>query len=122
MMTGGRIMHHLTRFLPDANSTILIVGYQAAGTLGRKLYEGTKSVRVYGQEIEVKARVEAIGAFSAHGDQNKLTRWVQPEDGKIPKIFLVHGDSEAQDVFATHLRHELRAEVVVPKLGESFEV
>lgn len=122
MMTGGRVMHHLMRVLPDKNSTVLIIGYQAHGSLGRAIYEGAKKVRVYGQELQVKAKVEAIGAFSAHGDQNKLTRWVQPESGKLPKIFLVHGDPEAQDVFATHLRHELKAEVVVPEFGETHEV
>lgn len=122
MMTGGRIMHHLMRVLPDPKSTVLIVGYQAAGTLGRRLYEGAKSVRLYGQEIEVKAAVEAIGAFSAHGDQAKLTHWLRAEDGKMPKVFLVHGDPETQDVFATHLRHELKTVVEVPKFGELFEV
>jgi len=122
MMTGGRVMHHLIRVLPDTNSTVLIIGYQAQGSLGRRIYEGAKHVRVYGQDLQVEASVKAIGAFSAHGDQNKLTRWLQPEKGNLPKIFLVHGDPEAQDVFATHLRHELRAEVVVPELEASFEI
>ncbi|HBR80045.1 MAG: putative exonuclease of the beta-lactamase fold involved in RNA processing [Candidatus Uhrbacteria bacterium GW2011_GWE2_45_35] len=122
MMTGGRVMHHLIRVLPDKNSTVLIIGYQAKGSLGRRIYEGAKQVKIFGQQLLVEAQVKAIGAFSAHGDQNKLTRWVQPEDGKLPKIFLVHGDPEVQDIFATHLRHELQAEVLVPEPGESFEV
>lgn len=122
MMTGGRIMHHLMRVLPDPKSAVLIVGYQAARTLGRRLYEGAKSVKLYGHETEVKAAVEAIGAFSAHGDQAKLTRWLRPEDGVVSRVFLVHGDPETQDVFATHLRHELAADVEVPEFGKSFEV
>jgi metallo-beta-lactamase family protein len=115
-------MHHLMRILPDKNSAVLIIGYQARGSLGRRIYEGAKQVKIFGEQIKVKAGVNAIGSFSAHGDQNKLTRWVQPENGKTPQIFLVHGDPEAQDVFATRLRHELRAEVVVPEFGKSFEV
>ena len=122
MMTGGRIMHHLIRILPEANSRVLIIGYQARGSLGRAIFEGAKQVRIYGQEVEVNAKVDAIGAFSAHGDQAKLTRWLQPEDKVLPKIFLVHGDHEAQDIFATHLKHELRAEVKIPDEGEVFEV
>jgi metallo-beta-lactamase family protein len=123
MMHGGRIMHHLMRYLPDQNSHVLIIGYQAKGTLGRKLYEGAKHVRVYGQEVDVKAKVSAIGSFSAHGDQAKLTRWLRPEDGNVPsKILLVHGDPEVKEVFATHLRHEFRTEVQIPDLGQAYEV
>ena len=123
MMSGGRIMHHLMRYLPDPKSRVLIIGYQAAGTLGRKIYEGAKTVRIYGKEIEVHAGVAAIGAFSAHADMNKLTRWLQPEDGNVPKkIFLVHGDPEAKEVFATHLRHELKTNVVIPAFQSSHEI
>ena len=122
MMTGGRILHHLIRALPDKNSTLLIIGYQAQGSLGRRLYEGARKVNIMRQEIKVKATVEALGSFSAHGDQNKLTRWLKPEEGKIEKIFVVHGDEEASLVFATHIRHELRLEVEVPKEGQSFEI
>ncbi|MBI2551589.1 MBL fold metallo-hydrolase [Candidatus Uhrbacteria bacterium] len=123
MMTGGRVMHHLTRCLPDAKSELLIIGYQARGTVGRKLYEGAKEVTIYGQKIAVKARVSAIGSFSAHGDKNKLTRWLQPENGKNPtKIFLNHGDPDAAESFATHLRHTLRTEVEVAGAGKEYGV
>jgi metallo-beta-lactamase family protein len=121
MMSGGRIMHHLIRYLPDPKTTLLIIGYQAKGTIGRKIYEGAKRVVIFGEEVKVNARTAAIGAFSAHGDMNKLTRWLKPDDGKIPqKIFLVHGDLEAKEVFATHLRHELRTEVVIPEYKEVY--
>lgn len=116
MMSGGRIMHHLIRYLPDKKNRLLIIGYQARGTIGRKLYEGAKRVRIFGEDVEVRAGVSAIGAFSAHADMNKLTRWLQPEDGHVPeRIFLVHGDPEAKEVFATHLRHKLKTDVVVPE-------
>ncbi len=123
MMVGGRILHHLMRYLPDPKSTLLIIGYQAENSLGRRLYEGAKQVKIFGEQIKVKAEVKAIGAYSAHADQNKLTEWIKPADGVIPKkIFVVHGDPEVQEVFATHLRHELRTEVVIPKYQEVFEV
>ncbi len=123
MMSGGRIMHHLLRYLPNPDTIVLIIGYQARGTLGRRIYEGEKKVRIYGKSVEVKAKTMAIGAFSAHGDKNKLTRWLHPEDGKIPeKIFLTHGDVEAKEAFATHLRHVLRTEVVVPTFQSEYEI
>jgi len=122
MMTGGRILHHLIRALPEKSTTLLIIGYQAQGSLGRRLYEGARKVNIMRQEIKVKATVEALGSFSAHGDQNKLTRWLQPEEGEIKKVFLVHGDEEAALVFATHVRHNLHYDVEVPKEGDSFEV
>ncbi|MBI4437722.1 MBL fold metallo-hydrolase [Candidatus Uhrbacteria bacterium] len=123
MMSGGRIMHHLRRYLPDHKNRVLIIGYQANGTLGRRIYEGAKSVKIFGEEIPVHASVSAIGAFSAHGDKNKLTRWLAPADGKVPsKIFLVHGDPEAKEVFATHLRHALRTDVLIPEYQSTHEV
>ena len=123
MMSGGRIMHHLIRYLPDKNNRLLIIGYQAHGTTGRKLYEGAKKVRIFGEDVQVRAQISAIGAFSAHADMNKLTRWLKPEDGKIlQKIFLVHGDPEAKEVFATHLRHSLGVEVIVPEYQEGYNL
>jgi metallo-beta-lactamase family protein len=123
MMSGGRIMHHLTRYLPDPNSALLIIGYQGRGTLGRRIYEGAKSVKIFRQKVDVRASVSAIGAFSAHGDMNKLTRWLQPEEGPVPKqIYLVHGDPEAKEVFATHLRHELKTDIVIPELNQKYEI
>ncbi len=123
MMNGGRIMHHLLRYLSDPTTIVLIIGYQAHGTLGRRIYEGAKKVHIYGKTIEVKAKTMAIGYFSAHGDLNKLTRWLQPENGKIPeKIFLTHGDAEAKEVFATHLRHDLGSEVIIPKFQGAYDV
>jgi len=123
MMSGGRIMHHLIRYLGDPKNELLIIGYQAKGTLGRQIYEGAKSVHIFKERVKVRADVTAIGAFSAHGDKNKLTRWLHPDDGKMPeKIFLVHGDEDAKETFATHLRHELRTEVIVPDFQSAHEI
>ena len=123
MMSGGRIMHHLRHYLSNAKNHVLIIGYQAEGTLGRRIYEGAKKVRILGEEIGVRASVSAIGAFSAHGDRDKLTRWLMPEDGGNPrKIFLVDGDAQTQEVFATHLRHHLKTEVVISEQGTTYEI
>lgn len=123
MMTGGRILHHLRRELSKPQTTLLIIGYQAQGTLGRRLYERVPKVTIFGEQIPVKAAVKAIGAFSAHGDRDKLTRWLQPTEGPLPaKIFLVHGDDDAQQSFAGHLRRELKSEVIIPEYGSSFVV
>ncbi|MFC1788162.1 MBL fold metallo-hydrolase RNA specificity domain-containing protein [Patescibacteria group bacterium] len=123
MMSGGRIMHHLMRYLPDPKNMLLIIGYQAEGTLGRQIYEGAKEVKIYRNKISVKAQVTAIGSFSAHGDKNKLTRWLQSEEGKLPeKIFLVHGEPEAKEMFATHLKHHLKTKVIIPDFQSSHEL
>ncbi len=123
MMSGGRIMHHLKRYLSDPKTTVLVIGYQAEGTLGRKIFGGAKSVSIYGKRIPVRAQIKGIGAFSAHGDQNKLTRWLQPESGIKPKkIFLVHGDKKAKEIFATHLREVIKTDVVIPAFKSTHEL
>lgn len=122
MMTGGRILHHLKRYVDDPLSGILIVGFQAKGTLGRKILDRADTVRIYGQEFRVRADVLAIGAFSAHGDKDKLFRWLHPQEGKIEKIFLVHGENPVKDAFAAFLRKSLPSEIFIPHLGEGFEL
>ncbi len=123
MMTGGRIMHHLMRYLSDAKNLLLIIGYQAGGTLGRQLFDGAKEVTIFQKRIPVRCEIEAIGGFSAHGDRDKLTRWLTPEEGPVPKrIFLSHGDPPVKDAFAEHLRGALKTEVLVPKSGEEYEI
>lgn len=123
MMNGGRIMHHLERYLSLPTTTILVIGYQAAGTIGRAIFNGATSVKIYGKEVDVNAKIQGIGAFSAHGDQVKLTRWLKPEDGVMPKkIFLVHGDDDAKELFAEHLRKELKTEILIPSEGTTVEI
>ena len=123
MMSGGRIMHHLIRYLPNPKNTLLIIGYQAQGTLGRRIFNGAKTVQIFRQTVQVKAEIQAIGAFSAHADQYMLTKWLHPEDGHIPKeIFLVHGDSDTKDIFAEHLRENLKTKIVIPEYQSSHEI
>lgn len=116
MMNGGRILHHLVRYLGDARSTVLIIGYQAEGTLGRKLYEREKQVQVMQEFITVRAEVTSIGAYSAHADQNKLVKWVKTAAGMPEKVFCTHGEEGASVALATRLQAELGTEAIVPRL------
>jgi metallo-beta-lactamase family protein len=122
MMTGGRVLHHLKRHVSDPLSGVLVVGYQAKGTLGRKILDRVDKVRIYGEEYPVRAEVLSIEAFSAHGDKEKLLRWLHPETGQISKIFLVHGDNPVKDAFAEYLKKNLSAEIIIPHLSQTFEL
>jgi len=122
MMTGGRILHHLVRYLPDPHSTLLIVGYQAAGTIGRRLYEGAKVVRIHKQDIHVNATVRSIGAWSAHADQAKLMRWVQEGEGKPEVILVTHGEENAADTLARKFRRDMNIDAYVPSPGPLFDL
>lgn len=123
MMSGGRIMHHLLRYLSDPDNTLLIIGYQAHGTIGREILDGAKSVMIFRHEVEVNAKVQSIGSFSAHGDQDKLTKWLKSEGGKAPsRIFLVHGEEDSKEVFAKRLRKEIGSKVDVPDFQTKYEI
>lgn len=122
MMNGGRILHHASRYLSDPNSTLVIVGYQAEGTLGRRLYEGAKHVKVMNEEIDVHCTVKAIGALSAHGDQKKLLNWVGGAQ-KLPKeIYCVHGEPVAATEFAHRLKDNFGVDAFVPEYCETVEI
>ena len=116
MSNAGRILHHEVRYLPDPKNTLLIFGYQAVGSLGRRLLEGAKTVHILGQEVHVHAHIKAIGAYSAHADQRQLMAWVAPLYGQVKKVFLVQGEGQAATILAGKLNNELGipAEVPVP--------
>lgn len=117
MCTAGRIKHHLKHNLWREGASLVIVGFQAAGTTGRKLAEGSSQVRIFGEDISVRARVYTIGGFSAHADQKDLLDWV----GSIstsPHIFLVHGERAASDILAEKIRSQLGFNVSVPRFRE----
>ena len=95
MATGGRVLHHLARRLPDARTTVLLVGYQAAGTRGWSLQSGAATVRIHGEDVPVKARVASIGGFSAHADEGEISRWLASFPSRPGRTFLVHGEGPA---------------------------
>ncbi|PIZ92971.1 MAG: MBL fold metallo-hydrolase [Candidatus Magasanikbacteria bacterium CG_4_9_14_0_2_um_filter_41_10] len=122
MMNGGRIMHHAMRYLSDPKSTLIIVGYQAQGTLGRKLYEGAPHVRIFHEDIAVHCTIKAIGALSAHGDQNKMLDWIGSSGTAPKKICFVHGEEPAATALAQKTQERYGVETFVPEFGESVEV
>lgn len=122
MMNGGRIQHHLVRYLSDKNSTVLIVGYQAQGTLGRDLYEGKKVVDVLQERVHVNARITSIGAYSAHADQKKLTHWALEAEERPKRVIVTHGEDAAAVALATHFQEQLGIPAVAPHFGETIEI
>ena len=124
MSIGGRILHHERRYLSDPNSAILFVGYQVKGSLGRKILDEEKEVKIFGEKVAVNCKVEAIGGYSAHADQDMLTEWVRIAngEGKLKKVFVVQGEEESALALARKIERTLEIDVVVPKQGESFEL
>lgn len=122
MSQGGRILHHERRYLSDSNSAILFVGYQAKNSLGRRILDGAKSVKIFGEEIPVNCKVRVIGGYSAHADQAQLLNWLKPARKTLKKVFVVQGEEEASAVLARKISDELAVEAVAPNLGDEFEI
>ena len=121
MMTGGRVLHHLKRLLPDEKSLIVLVGYQAAGTRGRKLQEGAQFIRMHGREVPAKARLISVEGLSAHADADDLERWLFSGATPPRTVFLVHGEPESAKALAARLASR-GLDVRVPALDETFEL
>ena len=122
MCEVGRIKHHLKHNLWNPNSTILFVGYQAPGTLGRRIVDGAKTVKIFGEEIAVNARVEYIEGYSGHADQEWLMNFVYSFIRKPKHIFLVHGEHQGQLVLKEKLETEAKIPVTIPSLGDSYDL
>lgn len=122
MATSGRILHHLAARLPEKQNIVLLIGYQAEGTRGRTILEGSSTVKIHGQQVPIRAKVEYIPGFSGHGDYEEILAWLMAFN-RAPKItFIVHGEEEASSAMATHIRENYGWNVIVPKLGEKFEL
>ena len=119
MADAGRIKHHLKHNLWRRQATVLLVGYQAQGTLGRRLQDGAKEVRIHGEMVKVAAKIETISGFSAHADQGALLHWLR-RFRHIGRVFVTHGEKESCHGFAELIRTELQVPALVPKLDESF--
>ena len=129
MLTGGRIMHHLKDFLPDPTCTLLFIGYQGEGTLGRHIASGATSARIDGVDIPVRCRVRTISGFSAHADQHELEAWLGhfgraggQADGAPKSVFIVHGDPDAAEAFASRIRSELGMDAHVAQHREIVQL
>ena len=123
MMTGGRVLHHAMRLVPDPEATIVFVGYQAAGTTGRRIADGEPEVKIMGQRVPVRCRIATIGGFSAHADWGEVLRWLKGIESGVPlRTFLTHGEPEAANAMAGHIKEKLGWNVHVPQYGERIEL
>lgn len=122
MMTGGRVLHHALRVLPDANATVVFVGYQAGGTLGRRVADGEKEVKVLGQWVPVRCHSVKIGGFSAHADWQEVIRWLQDLPAPPRRVFVTHGEIGSATAMAEHIRERFDWVVEVPEYGQQFEL
>jgi metallo-beta-lactamase family protein len=119
MCDGGRIRHHLKHNLWRPECSIVFSGFQARGTLGRRIVDGAKVVTIFGEEIAVKASVRTLGGFSAHADQKELLGWLSAFKNS-PEVFVVHGEEETSLAFAELIRKRFGFITHVPSKGESF--
>lgn len=122
MMTGGRVLHHAVRILPDENATVVFVGFQAAGTTGRRIQDGERQVKIMKGWVDVNCHVERVEGFSAHADWKAVLRWLEglPEAPKL--LFTTHGEPEAAEAMAGHIRDRFGWNVSVPQYEESVEL
>src|ERR1051326_8206173 len=122
MMTGGRVLHHALRILPDERATVLFVGFQAAGTTGRRILEGEREVRIMKQTVPVRCHVERIGGLSAHADWQEVLRWLEPMPTAPRRTFTTHGEPESAAAMAEHIRERFGWRVEVPTYGERVQL
>jgi metallo-beta-lactamase family protein len=120
MCEGGRILHHLKNTLDGPDNIVLFVGYQAEHTLGRRLIEGVRPIRIFGEEQRVRARIEKINALSAHADRTELLGYHRAVQASLERAFVVHGEVEYAEALADGMRQQGIPDVVVPHRGQEF--
>lgn len=119
MSNGGRILHHELRYLSDPKSTILFVGYQAKGSLGRALMDGAEEVKIFGETVPVRCKKVNIPGYSAHADQPRLVEWIRPMRHVLKGVYVVQGEEEAEHALAQKIMDDLAVKAEVPKANES---
>ena len=122
MCDAGRIKHHLKHHLWNPLNTILFVGYQAPNTLGRRLIDGEKVVKIFGEEIAVNAKIEYLEGYSGHADQEWLMNFIYSFREKPKKVFLVHGEDNARNTLKEKIETEIEVSVEMPKFGDTFRI
>jgi metallo-beta-lactamase family protein len=122
MLSGGRILHHCRVRLPHPENTLLITGYQAAGTLGRALLDGANVVRIHKGEVPVLAEIRDLKGLSGHADAGEIMRWLSGVRRAPKAVFVTHGESEAAEALASRIARERGFAVRGPAMGESFEL
>jgi metallo-beta-lactamase family protein len=122
MCEAGRVLHHLRHNIGDPKNTVLLTGYQAVNTLGRKLKEGMKNVRIFGIPTDVRARVESLDELSGHADSGELLAWMKPMTPTLKRVFLVHGEHESARLLAGEIRAKYDIEALVTEPGQVYEI
>lgn len=122
MLSGGRVLHHAMRLLPNENATVVFVGYQAAGTTGRRIQDGEREVRIMKHWIPVKCHIEKVEGFSAHADWKAVIRWLSGLQSTPKTVFTTHGEPDAAEAMAEHIREEFGWNVVVPSYEQVVEL
>jgi metallo-beta-lactamase family protein len=122
MCEQGRILHHLRNNIEDARNTVLITGFQAQDTLGRKLVEKWPEVRIFGEPMRVRAEIASLDELSGHADQGELLEWVKPMVSSLRKVFLVHGEPSQSETLAQLLHKTYGLEAVCPVPGQTFDL
>ena len=122
MVTGGRVLTYLKQMVDISSTTVLLVGYQAEGTRGRQLLEGTHEIKLFGKYIPVKAKIEHLESLSAHADQFELLAWLSGIKNFPEKVFLIHGEPLSLDAFRVKLMDTFGWKVHIPKLYETLEI
>lgn len=122
MMEGGRIVHHLKNYISEPKNTVIAVGYQSAGTIGRELVDGAKEIRIFGQAYEVKAKIKTVDLFSAHADYNEILDWLSHFEHAPKKTFLTHGELASAQSLKSKIEQRFGWQVTIPKYQESFDL
>ena len=122
MATGGRVLHHLKAALPDPRNAVVFAGYQAEGTRGRSLLEKAPTIKMFGEEVPVKCKVEFISSMSGHADRSELFQWMEGLKDKPNMVFKVHGEAPGIETYAQAIRDRFGWKVFVPHYMESFSL
>jgi metallo-beta-lactamase family protein len=122
MCTGGRILHHLRHNLARPGTTVLFVGYQGQGSLGRMIVDGKETVTIFGEKIPVRASVHTFGGLSGHAGQSDLVRWLDRLAASRPRVFLTHGEERGRKPLGKIIKDRLKLRVDYPGLGETIEI
>jgi metallo-beta-lactamase family protein len=122
MLTGGRVLSYLERYIVRPETTVIIVGFQAEGTRGRKLLDGEKEIKLYGKYYPVAAKIVEIEGLSAHGDQDDLLNWLSKLEKKPQTVFLVHGETEALVALKSKIEERYEVNCEIPYQGQTVEI
>ena len=122
MLSGGRVLHHAMRILPNENATVIFVGYQAAGTRGRRIQNGEREVKIMKNWVPVRCHIENVDGFSAHADWKGVIRWLSGLKTTPKMVFTTHGEPDAAEAMAGHIRDEFGWNVVVPQYEQTVEL